>query len=75
MNTHPFSFPQRRFPCAAVAVLASTLVLSSVLWLFASAGAPAAAASTALVKHQPASPSARPVSGRPATHSTAMARL
>jgi hypothetical protein len=41
MNANQRFDLQRRLPCAAAAMLASTLVLSSVLWLFASASAPA----------------------------------
>jgi hypothetical protein len=75
MNTQEFSFPQRRLPCATVAVLASTLVLSSVVWLFAGAGAPSAAEQTASAQPQPASPSAQAVSSRLATGSASIVRL
>ena len=44
MNRNSWTTPQNRFTCAAAAALASTLVLSSVLWLFADAGTPSASA-------------------------------
>ncbi len=47
MNSYQVSNTQSRASCAAVAVLASTLVLSSVLFLFASAS-PASAPESAL---------------------------
>jgi hypothetical protein len=40
MHANPWSDLRHRLPCAAAALLASTLVLSSVLWLFANASAP-----------------------------------
>ncbi len=44
MNRNNWTTPQNRFCCAAAAALASTLVLSSVLWLFAGAAGPSASA-------------------------------
>jgi hypothetical protein len=44
MNRNNWTTPQNRFGCAAAAALASTLVLSSVLWLFAGAAGPSASA-------------------------------
>jgi hypothetical protein len=44
MNRNSWTTLQHRFGCAAAATLASTLVLSSVLWLFASAAGPSASA-------------------------------
>jgi hypothetical protein len=38
MSTTPWTSAQQRLSCAAAALLASTLVLSSVLWLFAGTG-------------------------------------
>jgi len=58
MNSYQVSSIQQRFSCAAAAVLASTLVLTSVLWLFDSIGSPAADAPNVAVQHQHISPSA-----------------
>ena len=44
MNRNNWTTPQNRFACAAAAALASTLVLSSVVWLFADAQTPTASA-------------------------------
>jgi len=44
MNRNNWTTPQNRFGCAAAAALASGLVLSSVLWLFAGAAGPSASA-------------------------------
>ena len=44
MNGNNWTTPQNRFACAAAAALASTLVLSSVVWLFAEAQTPTASA-------------------------------
>ena len=49
MNRHAWTSPQTRFGCVAAAALASTLVLSSVIWLFASAGTPTASAAPSQV--------------------------
>jgi hypothetical protein len=75
MNTNQWSNPPHRFACAAVAMLASTLVLSSVLWLFASAGTSSAGASIAVAKQQPAGPGAHHAERRLATASTPMVKL
>jgi hypothetical protein len=40
MNANQWSHLRHRLPCAAAAMLASTLVLSSVLWLFTKPSAP-----------------------------------
>jgi hypothetical protein len=56
MNRNAWSNPQTRVGCAAAAAFASALVLSSVLWLFASASAPVAAVPTSVVQQHPASP-------------------
>jgi hypothetical protein len=58
MNSYQVSSTQQRFSCAATAVLASTLVLSSVLWLFDCVGSPAADAPSVAVQHQQISPRA-----------------
>ena len=47
MNRNPLGSPQTRVGCAAAAVFASALVLSSVVWLFAANGTPAASAASA----------------------------
>ncbi len=44
MNRNNWTTPQNRFGCAAAAALASTLALSSVVWLFAEAATPTASA-------------------------------
>jgi len=74
MNSTKWSQPQHRFSCATAAMLASTLVLSSVLWLFASDSAPAAGASIVMVKQQPASASVR-TDSRLATRAASTVRL
>lgn len=58
MNSYQVSSTQQRFSCAAAAVLASTLVLTSVLCLFDSVGSPAADAPSVAAQHQQISPSA-----------------
>jgi hypothetical protein len=75
MNAYQSTSPQQRLSCAAAAVVASTLVLSSVLWLFASASAPTAAVSTAMIKSQPVHSSSRQVASRATTASTSVAGL
>jgi hypothetical protein len=57
MNADQYPIRQDRLAAAALAALASTLVLSSVLWLFAGVGSAAVRASTAVVHVQP--PAAR----------------
>jgi hypothetical protein len=54
-NQASWTTPRHRAPCAAAAVLASTAVLSSVLWLFAGAvpGDAAIDAATALAARHP----------------------
>jgi hypothetical protein len=49
MNRNSWTTPQNRFACVVAAALASSLVLSSVLWLFAGAQTPTASAATVLV--------------------------
>jgi len=44
MNRNSLTTPQHRLGCAAAAALASTLILSSVLWLFAGGAGPTASA-------------------------------
>jgi hypothetical protein len=44
MNRNNWTTPQHRFGCAAAAALASTLILSSVVWLFTSVAGPTASA-------------------------------
>ncbi len=44
MNGNEWISPQTRLGCAGAAVLASALVLSSVLWLFAGLESPTASA-------------------------------
>jgi hypothetical protein len=51
MNANQYSIRPNQLFAAGAAALASTLVLSSVLWLFAG-NLPAAAASTAVVVQQ-----------------------
>lgn len=46
MNRNSWTTPQNRLGCAAAAVVASTLVLSSVLWLFGAGATPTASAAT-----------------------------
>ena len=75
MNATQWSNPQPRLACAAVAMLASSLVLSSVLWLFADVSTSPAGVATALVTHQPASPGAHQASSRMATGSSSTVRL
>jgi hypothetical protein len=75
MNANQWSNPPHRLACAAVAMLASTLVLSSVLWLFASAGAPSAGASMVVVNHEPASVGAQHAQRSLATASTSVTKL
>jgi hypothetical protein len=58
MKSYQVSSTRQRFSCAAAAVLASTLVLTSVLWLFDSVGSPAADAPSVAAQHQQTSPGA-----------------
>ncbi len=58
MNSYQVSSTQQRLSCAAAAGLASSLLLTCVLWLFDSVGSPAADAPSVAVQHQQISPSA-----------------
>jgi hypothetical protein len=75
MNATQWSSPQHRLPVALAAMLASTLALSSVLWLFASSDAAGVGTSAAVVKQQPADPSAERGRSHLATASTSRSRL
>jgi len=75
MNRNQWTSSQNRLSCAGVALLASTLVLSSVVWLFAGAADPIAGAPTAIADTRPASPSAQPVASRLAATSSAVSKL
>jgi hypothetical protein len=75
MNATQWSNPQHRLSVALAAMLASTLALSSVLWLFASSDAADAVTSAAVVKQQPADPNAERGSSHLATASTSRSKL
>jgi hypothetical protein len=49
MNRNHWTTLQHRLGCAAAAALASTLILSGVLWLFAGAAGPSATPPQVLV--------------------------
>lgn len=58
MNATQYPIRQSRLAAAALATVASTLVLSSVVWLFSGAGSAAPTGSSVAVHGQPAAPRA-----------------
>ena len=64
-----------RVSCAAAALLASTVVLSSVLWLFADISGTPAGASVIVAHQQPARSDAQHSTSRLASSATTMTKL
>jgi len=75
MNATQWSSPQHRLSVALAAMLASTLALSSVLWLFASADTAGAGASAVGVKQELAGSDSERAGRHLATAPTSMPTL
>ena len=76
MNSNQWTTTSRnRASCAAAALLASTVVLSSVLWLFVDISSTAPGASVIVAHQQPANSGAPRNASRLASSATAMPKL
>ena len=76
MNSNPWTTtPKNRASFAAAALLASTVVLSSVLWLFADLSGTTAGASVIVAHQQPDGDAAAHGTSRLASSATTMSRL